>query len=108
MSSQDFVSQKIGQRFIEPQKADLSLAYKDSSPTSPLIFILSVGECSELFSLIAFMMHLIRRNLFNCITGTDPAADLYKFAEEMKFLKKLTAISLGQGQVHSLLLCTGL
>ena len=31
--------------------------------------------------------------------GTDPAADLYKFAEEMKFLKKLTAISLGQGQV---------
>ena len=39
----DFVSQKIGQRFIEPQTADLSLAYKDSSPTSPLIFILSVG-----------------------------------------------------------------
>ncbi|XP_065895241.1 dynein axonemal heavy chain 1-like isoform X2 [Dysidea avara] len=69
---QDFVSQKIGQRFIEPQTADLSLAYKDSSPTSSLIFILSVG--------------------------TDPAADLYKFAEEMKFLKKLTAISLGQGQ----------
>ena len=40
---QDFVSQKIGQRFIEPQTADLSLAYKDSSPTSSLIFILSVG-----------------------------------------------------------------
>ena len=34
------------------------------------------------------------------IPGTDPAADLYKFAEEMKFLKKLTAISLGQGQVQ--------
>ena len=34
------------------------------------------------------------------ILGTDPAADLYKFAEEMKFLKKLTAISLGQGQVQ--------
>ena len=33
--------------------------------------------------------------------GTDPAADLYKFAEEMKFLKKLTAISLGQGQVRT-------
>ena len=32
--------------------------------------------------------------------GTDPAADLYKFVEEMKFLKKLTAISLGQGQVQ--------
>ena len=108
LSSQDFVSQKIGQRFIEPQTADLSLAYKDSSPTSPLIFILSVGEYSELFCLVAFMMYLIRRNSFNHVTGTDPAADLYKFAEEMKFLKKLTAISLGQGQVHGLLLCAGL
>ena len=35
------------------------------------------------------------------VSGTDPAADLYKFAEEMKFLKKLTAISLGQGQVRT-------
>ena len=59
------------------QTADLGLVFKDSSPTTPLIFVLS--------------------------TGTDPAADLYKFAEEMRFAKKLTAISLGQGQVrHSL------
>jgi hypothetical protein len=35
-------------------------------------------------------------------TGTDPAADLYKFAEEMRFGKKLSAISLGQGQVSRL------
>eukprot|EP00118_Oscarella_pearsei_P012540 m.93002 g.93002 ORF g.93002 m.93002 type:complete len:4173 (+) comp36767_c0_seq9:102-12620(+) len=69
---QDFVARHLGQCFIEPQTADLSLAYKDSSATCPLIFVLSVG--------------------------TDPAADLYKFAEEMKFSKKLTAISLGQGQ----------
>jgi len=69
---QDFVSEYLGQRFIEPQSADLSLVFKDSSPTTPLIFVLSVG--------------------------TDPAAGLYKFAEEMKFSKKLTAISLGQGQ----------
>ena len=40
-----YISQNIGQRFIEPQTADLSLVYKDSSPTSPLIFILSVGTC---------------------------------------------------------------
>ena len=39
---QDFVSEKLGQQFIEPQTADLRLAFKDSSPTSPLIFILSV------------------------------------------------------------------
>ncbi|KAK3096562.1 hypothetical protein FSP39_001310 [Pinctada imbricata] len=69
---QDYVANNIGQRFIEPQTADLSLVFKDSSPTTPLIFVLS--------------------------TGTDPAADLYKFADEMRFSKKLTAISLGQGQ----------
>lgn len=48
------------------------MVFKDSSPSTPLIFVLSVG--------------------------TDPAADLYKFADEMKFSKKLNPISLGQGQ----------
>ncbi|CAJ0959437.1 unnamed protein product, partial [Ranitomeya imitator] len=52
--------------------SDLGAVYRQSSPVTPLIFILS--------------------------PGTDPAADLYKFAEEMRFSKKLTAISLGQGQ----------
>jgi hypothetical protein len=51
----------------------LHLVFRDSSATTPLIFVLSVG--------------------------TDPAADLYKFAEEMKFSKRLNTISLGQGQV---------
>jgi dynein heavy chain, axonemal len=50
------------------------LVFRDSSAVTPLIFVLSVG--------------------------TDPAADLYKFAEEMKFAKRLNAISLGQGQVR--------
>uniref|UniRef100_A0A8C1R3A1 Dynein, axonemal, heavy chain 1 n=1 Tax=Cyprinus carpio TaxID=7962 RepID=A0A8C1R3A1_CYPCA len=52
--------------------SDLSVVFKDSSPSTALIFVLS--------------------------PGTDPAADLYKFAEVMKFSKKMTAISLGQGQ----------
>ena len=70
---QDFVARHIGNRFIEPQTAQLSVASADSSPITPLIFVLS--------------------------QGTDPAADLYAFAEEMRFSKKLTSISLGQGQV---------
>ncbi|XP_078000357.1 dynein axonemal heavy chain 1-like isoform X2 [Glandiceps talaboti] len=69
---QDYVANNLGQRFIEPQTADLAIAFKDSSSTTPLIFVLSAG--------------------------TDPAADLYKFAEEMRFAKKLSSISLGQGQ----------
>ncbi|XP_030213444.1 dynein heavy chain 1, axonemal [Gadus morhua] len=69
---QDFVSSQLGQRFIEPQTSDLAVVFKDSSPSTPLIFVLSAG--------------------------TDPAADLYKFADTMKFSKKMNAISLGQGQ----------
>ncbi|KAI3382035.1 hypothetical protein SNEBB_005934 [Seison nebaliae] len=69
---QNYVASHLGQKFIEPQTAELSLVFRESSPKVPLIFILSVG--------------------------TDPAEGLYKFAEEANFSKKLTAISLGQGQ----------
>ncbi|XP_075795609.1 dynein axonemal heavy chain 1 isoform X2 [Pelodiscus sinensis] len=69
---QDFVALNLDQRFIEPQTSDLTAVFRESASTTPLIFVLS--------------------------PGTDPAADLYKFAEEMKFSKKLSAISLGQGQ----------
>uniref|UniRef100_A0A3Q3STI9 Dynein, axonemal, heavy chain 1 n=1 Tax=Mastacembelus armatus TaxID=205130 RepID=A0A3Q3STI9_9TELE len=69
---QDFVSAQLGQRFIEPQTSDLSVVFTESSPSTPLIFVLS--------------------------PGTDPAADLYKFADVMQFSKKMSAISLGQGQ----------
>ncbi|KAF4803390.1 hypothetical protein TURU_015827 [Turdus rufiventris] len=69
---QDFVVLNLDQRFIEPQTTDLSAVFRESTATTPLVFVLS--------------------------PGTDPAADLYKFAEEMKFAQKLSAISLGQGQ----------
>lgn len=69
---QDFITENLGARFVEPQTSDLSAMFKESSPVSPLIFVLS--------------------------TGTDPAASLYKFAEKMKFSKRLFSISLGQGQ----------
>ncbi|CAH0560320.1 unnamed protein product [Brassicogethes aeneus] len=69
---QDFLSRHMGQQFIEPQSSDLSEMFKESGPTIPLIFVLS--------------------------TGTDPAAELYKFADRMKFSKRMFSISLGQGQ----------
>lgn len=69
---QDYLSVKLGQQFIEPQSSDLSAMFKESGPTIPLIFVLS--------------------------TGTDPAAELYKFADRMKFSKRMFSISLGQGQ----------
>ncbi|XP_030767557.1 dynein heavy chain 1, axonemal-like isoform X2 [Sitophilus oryzae] len=71
-SMQDFLSQKLGQQFVEPQSSDLSAMFKESSCVVPLIFVLSAG--------------------------TDPAAELYKFADRMKFGKRLLSISLGQGQ----------
>ncbi|KAG7263605.1 hypothetical protein CRUP_020855, partial [Coryphaenoides rupestris] len=35
---QDFVSDQLGERFIETQTSDLSVVFKESSPTVPLIF----------------------------------------------------------------------
>jgi dynein heavy chain len=55
------------------QATNLAEVFGEGGNTTPLIFILSVG--------------------------TDPAAALYKFADEMKMMKKMAAISLGQGQV---------
>ncbi|XJO76015.1 hypothetical protein BDV3_006595 [Batrachochytrium dendrobatidis] len=69
---QDFVAAQLGERFIEPQTSDLSALFKESTPLTPLIFVLS--------------------------PGADPANSLYKFAEEMRMSKKLTSVSLGQGQ----------
>ena len=67
LSVQAFVTEHLGQRFIEPPPFDLSSCYKESSPTTPLIFVLS--------------------------SGADPMADLLKLAEEMKFTKKFEKVS---------------
>ncbi|CAG9128697.1 unnamed protein product [Plutella xylostella] len=69
---QDYVVQQLGARFVEPQPADLAALLAESDPLAPIIFVLS--------------------------TGTDPAADLLKFAEKMKMGKRFESISLGQGQ----------
>lgn len=62
----------LGQQFVEPQITELSTIYKESSNITPIVFIIS--------------------------PGTDPAAELYKFADKLKMDKKLHSISLGQGQ----------
>ncbi|XP_052749829.1 dynein axonemal heavy chain 1-like isoform X2 [Galleria mellonella] len=69
---QDYVVMGLGARFVEPQPADLAALYAESDPMAPIIFVLS--------------------------TGTDPAADLMKFADKMKMGKRFESISLGQGQ----------
>eukprot|EP00727_Mastigamoeba_balamuthi_P012891 m51a1_g8224 putative dynein heavy chain axonemal (4742) ;mRNA; r:111319-133683 len=67
-----FITQHLGSKFAEPPDFDLSGAFKDSASNIPLIFVLS--------------------------TGADPQAELMRFAEEMRFARKLEAVSLGQGQ----------
>ncbi|KAF0288035.1 Dynein heavy chain 1, axonemal [Amphibalanus amphitrite] len=69
---QDFVANHLGARFVEPQTSSLAEIFKDAGPMTPLILVLSAG--------------------------TDPAAALYKFAEEKGFARKILSISLGQGQ----------
>jgi dynein heavy chain, axonemal len=53
---QAYVIESLGPRYVEPQPLQLSAVFTDSSANLPLIFVLS--------------------------QGSDPMADLLKFAEE--------------------------
>jgi len=68
---QNFVCEKMGVKFIEIPIVHLSDCFEDSSPTIPLVFILS--------------------------TGADPKSDFDKFSEEQA-MRNIQSISLGQGQ----------
>jgi len=65
----NFIVDKIGPYFITPPAFDLSIVFKDSGPSTPLIFVLS--------------------------PGADPLNALEKYAESKK--KQCLKISLGQG-----------
>ena len=67
-----FVTAEMNVKFIEPPAFSLALAFEDSSPVVPLIFVLS--------------------------SGVDPTMAWIAFAEEMGFQDRLDSISLGQGQ----------
>ena len=70
---QDYVTEKLSSKFVEPPPFDLKVSYQDSSPSAPLIFVL--------------------------VTGSDPTKMFYSFAEQMGMGgERSPGISLGQGQ----------
>uniref|UniRef100_A0A7N6AS53 Dynein axonemal heavy chain 12 n=1 Tax=Anabas testudineus TaxID=64144 RepID=A0A7N6AS53_ANATE len=69
----EYVTVKLGKKFVQPPPFDLSKSYLDSNSTIPLVFVLS--------------------------PGADPMASLLKFANDKNMSgSKFQSISLGQGQ----------
>ncbi|CAM9108221.1 unnamed protein product, partial [Ectocarpus fasciculatus] len=71
-SMQDFITEYLGNKFIQPPPFDLKSCYNDSTPVSPLIFVLTAGS--------------------------DPNKELDLLADDMNMTDRLKRIALGQGQ----------
>uniref|UniRef100_A0AAG5CMJ1 Dynein heavy chain 3, axonemal n=1 Tax=Anopheles atroparvus TaxID=41427 RepID=A0AAG5CMJ1_ANOAO len=69
---QRFIVRNIGQMYVEPPQFDLETSYRDSSPRTPLIFMLS--------------------------PGSDPMDSILTFANAHYMSDDCRVISLGQGQ----------
>ncbi|XP_048221841.1 dynein axonemal heavy chain 2 isoform X1 [Perognathus longimembris pacificus] len=67
-----FIVSNLGSRFIEPPVLNMKLVMEDSTPRSPLVFILS--------------------------PGVDPTSALLQLAEHTGMAQRFHALSLGQGQ----------
>ncbi|KAM7351793.1 dynein heavy chain 2, axonemal kl-2 isoform 2-T2 [Cochliomyia hominivorax] len=67
-----FIVNSLGPRFIEPPVLDLKVAFEESLPQTPLIFVLS--------------------------PGVDPTQSLITLAEQVKMSSHIFSLSLGQGQ----------
>jgi len=68
-----FVTRVMGEKYVMPPVISFEAIYEQSTPLSPIVFILS--------------------------PGSDPASDLMKLAERSGFgANKLKYLSLGQGQ----------
>jgi len=73
---QSFISEEVGEKFIDPPPFDLKACYEDSSCSTPLVFVLTPGAA--------------------------PMGELFKLADAVGFGDKLHSMSLGQGQgVHA-------
>lgn len=70
-----YVANALGRKFVEPPVLDLGETLGDSTPLSPLIFVLSAG--------------------------VDPTQILRKLALERGMSSKFFTVALGQGQVSA-------
>ncbi|PRP88057.1 dynein heavy chain 6, axonemal-like [Planoprotostelium fungivorum] len=68
----EFVDKSLGKEFVDPPPLDLAAAFRGTSPTIPLIFVLS--------------------------QGADPTGSLLRLAKERNWEERLHIVSLGQGQ----------
>lgn len=71
-----YVANALGRKFVEPPVLDLGETLGDSTPLSPLIFVLSAG--------------------------VDPTQSLRKLALERGMASNFFTVALGQGQVSLL------
>lgn len=71
-STQTYIANNIGQKFVEPPPLDINDIYLDSTPKTPLIFVLS--------------------------PGVDPNRALFQLAEKYDMSSRFQYLSLGQGQ----------
>jgi len=68
----EFISAEMGKVYIEQPPLDLNVVFPDATNTTPIVFVLS--------------------------SGADPMSTIIRFATEKGYLKRMHAISLGQGQ----------
>lgn len=69
---QNFIVEKMGQKFIEPPTFNLQACFADSDNCTPLIFILS--------------------------PGSDPIGSFMTYVEQSGMMSRFKTISLGSGQ----------
>ena len=68
----NYITEKVGRKYIEPPTMRLDACYRDMSNITPLVFVLS--------------------------PGSDPVGPFMSFVDKMDMRSRLETISLGQGQ----------